>query len=598
MSEENVNPIEETAEIITPVEETAETIIPESTEKNEDKYDKDRIHITNLPILGFKQFKHFLSKNLEGLNPKKVRQLKGSAYVSLATPEEADKAIEVLNGFQIKRCTLVVKRALTEVRTFNSGPSENGENGREKIVPKTALESVTPLHNIPYEEQLKKKHEASLDVVRKLVSQMRKAQRNDVPRPVHLLRPIKPSPKIKEYRNKCEFTCGLTLDGEICVGFVGGRYSKNEHYVIPADDVENITNQTKAIVKDFKEFVLETGLRPLNEAEKTGVWRLLTVREFGGDVMVIVSVYPFGPEKEAEIKEKLSARLLDISNFTNKGYRVTSLYWQSIEHCSDTPDFVHIGGAPFIYESLMDCRFRVSPSAFFQTNSQAACVLYQTIGEACGITSSAEQATAITPPEAEKKVEDNLKTEDEGVECKRIKLDEKETSPQSTVLLDVCCGTGTIGQCLMKSFNNDKLCCVGIEMIESAVEDAKMNCRMNNIPEEKCRYLAGKAENVFKSLKYNMPTGFSLDTSNVVGILDPPRAGLHEKVVLGCRQMDKLKRLVFVSCDPNAATKNLVDFCRPTSKKYDGTPFSIDYIQPVDMFPQTNHFEWVVSLSR
>lgn len=59
-----------------------------------------------------------------------------------------------------------------------------------------------------------------------------------------------------------------------------------------------------------------------------------------------------------------------------------------------------------------------------------------------------------------------------------------------------------------------------------------------------------------------------------------------------------MKRLVYVSCDPKAATKNLIDLCRLPSKKYEGDPFRITRIQPVDLFPQTNHFEWVVVLER
>ncbi|KIH55100.1 hypothetical protein ANCDUO_14749, partial [Ancylostoma duodenale] len=113
-----------------------------------------------------------------------------------------------------------------------------------------------------------------------------------------------------------------------------------------------------------------------------------------------------------------------------------------------------------------------------------------------------------------------------------------------------------------------------------------------------CRYIAGKAEDVFPSLRFHIPPGFDLLESNVVGVLDPPRCGVHEKVVLGCRMMDTMRRLIFVSCNPGAAMKNIVDLCRPTSKKYNGRPFKLASIQPVDMFPQTPHIEWVVTLDR
>lgn len=59
-----------------------------------------------------------------------------------------------------------------------------------------------------------------------------------------------------------------------------------------------------------------------------------------------------------------------------------------------------------------------------------------------------------------------------------------------------------------------------------------------------------------------------------------------------------MKRLIYVSCDPAAAQKNIVDLCRPKSLKYQGQPFHIVKIYPVDMFPLTEHFEWVIHLER
>jgi tRNA (uracil-5-)-methyltransferase len=59
-----------------------------------------------------------------------------------------------------------------------------------------------------------------------------------------------------------------------------------------------------------------------------------------------------------------------------------------------------------------------------------------------------------------------------------------------------------------------------------------------------------------------------------------------------------MHRLVYVSCDPKQALKNIVDLCRPESQRYIGEPFKVQKIQPVDMFPQTEHLEWVILLTR
>jgi tRNA (uracil-5-)-methyltransferase len=80
--------------------------------------------------------------------------------------------------------------------------------------------------------------------------------------------------------------------------------------------------------------------------------------------------------------------------------------------------------------------------------------------------------------------------------------------------------------------------------------------------------------------------------------LDPPRAGLSSKVIMSCRKLERMKRLIYVSCDPNNALKNIVDLCRPESKRYECDPFKIEKIKPVDMFPGTKHLEWVILLTR
>ncbi|KAE9421596.1 hypothetical protein Angca_004731 [Angiostrongylus cantonensis] len=225
-------------------------------------------------------------------------------------------------------------------------------------------------------------------------------------------------------------------------------------------------------------------------------------------------------------------------------------------------------GAPYIYETLLDCRFRVSPSAFFQTNSQAASVLYTTIGECCGVSlcndSRCSETVEISAKRAKLDVSCDAIEEDTttGVNLKSDTSEDYGQTP--TVILDICCGTGTIGQFIIKEFKKRKrVYCIGVDMVDSAITDAKENAKVNGI-RDMCCYLAGKAEDVFQSLRFNVPSEFDLQKSNIVGVLDPPRCGVHEKVILGCRVMETLRHLVFVSCDPAAAMKNIVDLCRPT----------------------------------
>ncbi|CAI5450922.1 unnamed protein product [Caenorhabditis angaria] len=573
--------------------------------------DIDRVHIKNIPsFIGFKQFKKILEKSLGDLKTKKIRHMSDYAYVTFNNAEDAQQAISILNGTEIKKHVLSAQLAATEVKDFRA-PTNIKENGTEtepKVV-KTARESVTPLADETYEKQLEIKQENCKKTMDKLYSQLRDNRIPDIGKMGEFrnrLQKVIEAPKTSEYRNKCEFTIGLDLNGEICVGFVGGRFSKNQHYVIPIEGVDIVSRQMKSIVNDVHEFVKESGILPFDEFERKGFWRMLTIREFGGDVMLIFTVFPQEEGEsniENEIKAKILARYLNQSTLSEKKFRISSIYWQRVIHCSDPVVFELVGGTPYIYETLLDCRFRVSPAAFFQTNSQAASVLYQTIGELCGLTESKSEIISTI------KQEEVKEEEEEGLPEKRIKLDDAEVSENQaevkevekdygTILLDICCGTGTIGQCLLKNLDKSiKVCCIGIEMIAEAVEDAKQNSKQNKM-ESSCKYIAGKAEDVFRTMKYHVPIQFDLRKSRLVGVLDPPRAGMHEKVILACRELDTLRRLIFVSCEPNAAIKNIVDLCRQTSRKFGGEPFKISKIQPVDMFPQTNHVEWIIQLDR
>ncbi|XGW03913.1 hypothetical protein V3C99_015227 [Haemonchus contortus] len=569
--------------------------------------DQNRIHISPVPkFFGFKQFKKLLEKHLSGISIGKIRQMKFDAYVTFKSAEDAQQAISKLDGLAVKKAVLKAQLAQTDRKTFLP---EHAQPGKAK----TARESVTKLADLPYEEQLSQKTKTSLRACERLLAEMKKANVDDVNqlRSAELLKQIRPSPITTGYRNKCEFTIGLTCEKKVCVGFVGGRFSNNEHYIIPIDDVDNITEMTKKIVKAVTNYVQASGLPPFDEFSRVGVWKMLTVRHFGGDVMLILTVNPLEDRVEEEkLKQNFCSRFLNSSTFLEDGFRVTSLYWHSLANCSDVADYEHIGGTPYIYETVLGCRFRVSPSAFFQTNSRAAAVLYKTVGEASGLATSRQQSMECD-------------TEDSEIRPKRLKLDESSsetstiggtnddkdeslrsetqnsTKARPTILLDICCGTGTIGQCVLKEFKKDNdIFCVGIDVVEAAIMDAKENAKGNGMGNDECCYIAGKAEEVFPSLRFSLPPGVNLVHSNVVGVLDPPRCGVHDKVVLGCRMMETLRRLVFVSCDPAAAMKNIVDLCRPTSKKFAGRPFKIVSITPVDMFPQTPHIEWVVTMER
>ena len=161
-----------------------------------------------------------------------------------------------------------------------------------------------------------------------------------------------------------------------------------------------------------------------------------------------------------------------------------------------------------------------------------------------------------------------------------------------TVVFDVCCGTGAIGICL--SSKAQKV--VGIELIESAVENAKENVRLNEgtIDAAKCEFFAGRAEELLP----NVVRDYSSKGLKIVGIVDPPRSGLHKDVLKALRTCKGLDRLVYVSCNPASQMKDMQALCYETSKKRRAPAFKPISCIGADLFPHTNHIESIVLFER
>ncbi|CAD5224885.1 unnamed protein product [Bursaphelenchus okinawaensis] len=565
-----------------------------------------RLKIVNFPkFLKYPQVKQFLESNLKGLSWRKLKAVPGVAYFSMTNEDDVLKALETINNKQYKGKTLEVKRVANEKEQTARKP--NPEDKRLK----TASEITTPYSNMAYEKQLEIKFEECKKTALSFIRQLKDAHYEGARylRAEQLVRPIIRSPVLTNYRNKCEFTVGRDSNGEPCVGFVSGRMAEREIVVVSPFDSVILTENTYAIVKKFTEYVKASDLPVFEEFERSGFWKMLTVRDFVGDCMIIFTTHSLeDAEKLQKVQNELVELFLKFGDVKQElETRVTSVYWQILENASDPVVYQHLAGVPYLYETVLGVRFRVSPATFFQTNSRGAEVLYSTIGDALGLpVIQAESAAGI-------KTEDvPTDTHNGGPEAKKPKSEDKAdvteiengSTTKPTVVLDICCGAGTIGQCLLRRLERgsmkeaSKYLCVGVELIEQAVKDARVNANDNGFGENNCRYLSGQAEVIFPGLQYHLPKGITLEESEVVGVLDPPRAGITTKVIISCRKLESLKKLVYVSCDPKAALKNVVDLCRPTSKKYEGDPFKVAFIQPVDMFPQTSHFEWVILLHR
>lgn len=143
-------------------------------------------------------------------------------------------------------------------------------------------------------------------------------------------------------------------------------------------------------------------------------------------------------------------------------------------------------------------------------------------------------------------------------------------------VLDLYSGTGAISLLLARRCR----WVYGIEVAAAAVADAVRNARANGI--ENCTFLAGEVRHVLPGL---VRDGVRAE----VVVADPPRAGFHPKALLALAAL-RPERLVYVSCNPATLARDLGDLVRQG--------YRLEWVQPVDMFPQTPHIEAVARLSR
>jgi tRNA (uracil-5-)-methyltransferase len=266
------------------------------------------------------------------------------------------------------------------------------------------------------------------------------------------------------------------------------------------------------------------------------------------------------------------------------------------------------GDPQCLHETLCGLRFRVSPAAFFQVNAPATCLLYRLVGD-WAAAAAAEDATADAPAAS-------------AAAAAAAAAAAPSSAGAAQLLLDVCCGTGTIGV----SLADRAASVVGVDSSVPAVEDARRNAEANTASSGgKCTFVAGTAEKELPAILAEAGVA-SLPAGAVVAVADPPRAGLHKNVLRALLAAKPLRRLVLVSCNPASLADNLVDLCRPAwSRKKaggggggsgggkgkrggaaqqevevpaDAAPFRPVLAAAVDLFPHTPHVEAVVLLER
>ena len=330
--------------------------------------------------------------------------------------------------------------------------------------------------------------------------------------------------KITGYRNKAQYPVAQTDEG-----LRAGFYATKTHRIIPADTCMIQHPGFAPIVEWICRFGTEHGWTAYEEETQTGLLRHLYLRiaEKTGELMVTLVINgKHLPKGEAFARALTEAFPSIVGVLVNRNEKNTNVVLGK--------DFETLWGREYVEDILCGLRFRIAPDAFYQVNRDGAELLY---------TLAAERA-ALTGNET---------------------------------LLDLYCGTGTIGLSMADRVGR----LIGIEIVPASVACAKENAAHNGV--ENASFFCADASDAETILRC---TGGV--TPDVV-VIDPPRKGSTRELV-SCLSALGVKKVVYVSCDPDTLARDCAWFCE--------AGYTVGEVQPVDMFPRTGHVESVVCLER
>lgn len=326
------------------------------------------------------------------------------------------------------------------------------------------------------------------------------------------------------YRNKAQYPVTETKNG-IKTGF----YASKTHNVIPSDGCAIQNGKFAPIVDYICRYADKNGWSAYREESGKGLLRHIYMRigEKTGQIMVCLVINGDILPEGKKFAEELVAEFPSV---------VSVMYNENRENTNVVlgKKFVTLFGKDYIEDELCGLRFKISPDSFYQVNREGAELLYTVAGERAALTGG-------------------------------------------EVLMDLYCGTGTIGLSMAKRAK--KLC--GIEIVSAAVECARENAKENGI--ENAEFFcadAGDGEVILKAAGGARPD---------VVVIDPPRKGSTKELVETLAELC-VPRVVYVSCDADTLARDCVWFR--------ACGYEIGEIQPVDMFPRTGHVESVVCLTR
>ncbi|RGF52887.1 23S rRNA (uracil(1939)-C(5))-methyltransferase RlmD [Eubacterium sp. AF36-5BH] len=407
--------------------------------------------------------------------------------------------------------------------------SGNAIGRLKEVVEKSELEDVSPkcphfefcggcsYQTMSYDNQLKLKKDTVKGILDNAINESYEFQG------------ILQSPLQWEYRNKMEFSFGDEVkDGPLALGM----HKRNSfHDIVTVDECQIVDSDYRKILDAVLEFCAGKELPFYKKLRHEGYLRHLLVRRTTVTKQLLVAVVTTS-DKEMEEKANwtelveilknldLSAKLCGVIHIINDG----------LADVVQSDETRILFGDEYIYEELLGLRFKISVFSFFQTNSLGAEVLYSKAREYIGDT-------------------------------------------KDMTVFDLYSGTGTIAQIIAPVAKK----VVGVEIVEEAVEAAKVNAGLNGL--DNCEFIAGDVLKVIDEIE---------DKPDMI-ILDPPRDGINPKALQKIIDFG-VNNLVYISCKPTSLARDL--------EMLQEQGYRVEKACAVDMFPNTVHVETVVLLSQ
>ena len=354
-----------------------------------------------------------------------------------------------------------------------------------------------------------KQLELKTNEVKQVISRIGKLENVEIHETIGMQSPCR-------YRNKAQFPI-QNINGSTAIGF----YKKKSHDVIPTDMCVIQHDINDKIIKIIKTYIQAYNVSIYNETTHTGVLRHL-VTKVGFTTNEVMVVLVANGTNLPHLNELASILEENILGFKTLVLNVNKAKTNVILGKENKV----IYGNGKINDYIGDLVFEISPLSFFQVNPVQTEVLYN-----------------------------------KALEYAELK--------ENDTVFDIYCGIGSISLFLAQKATK----VYGIEIVEDAIKDAKINAKLNNL--NNVEFYVGKAEEV-------VPKMYSEGkTANVV-VVDPPRKGCDEKVLDTIVSM-KPDRVVYVSCNPSTLARDLAYL--------DERGYKCVEIQPVDMFPHTMHVE-------